>query len=278
MALDIASQNTLLTVDANINAPNLVDNYSKAFNGRTVLIPQGVGQIGAFTFDYRGDDSVDLDTEITDHWLEDNTAVQDHIGVRPMIVTIKGFVAELSLSRTQLAFINKAFSSITNGLSQVDAYLGHYTPGAIDSLQKGISQAQNIAIQIEQAAARAAQIASFFQAGPAMNKQQAAYFQLSSLALARVIFTVATPFQVFDNMAIMSLRVIQPKETRGWSDFTVKMKQLNFTEDLSLPFFSANYAGRTGGQIQNQTQNGSTQGTSVPGTEVLSAFPAPVVG
>lgn len=277
MALDLVSQETLQTVNPNVNAPNVVDNYSKAFNGRTILVPTGVGQIGAFAFDYRGDDEVDIEAEVTDHWLEDNTAVQDHIGVRPTIVTVKGFQSELNLSRTQLALINRALSSVTSGLTQVDAYLGHYTPGALESIQRAISQAQNIAIQIEQAAARAAQVASFFQPGPALNRQQAAYFELSSLALARVVFTVATPFQVFENMVITSMKVVQPKETRGWSDFTVKMKQLQFTQDLSLPFFTANNAGRTASQVQPGTQNGSTQGTTVPTATVIDAFPPPVV-
>lgn len=287
MALDIVSQKTLQTVDPNINAPDVVRNYSNAFNNRTILVPKtmgigkrsklgdaGVGQIGAFVFDYHGDDEVDLETEITDHWLEDNTSVQDHIGVKPMIVTVKGFVAEKVLTKAQSLSINGAFSTITSNLSQVPAYLGTYTPGAVESLQKAISQAQNISIQIEQAAARAAQLASFFPSAPSANRQQAAYFELTSLALARVIFTVTTPFQVFDNMAIMSLRIIQPKETRGWSDFTVKMKQLNFTQDLSLPFFSANYAGRDAEQIQPGTQDGATRGLATPTTAVTGAFTA----
>lgn len=277
MALDIASQVAIGTVDANVNAPDVVSNYNNEFYGRTVLIPKGVGQVGAFTFDYRGTDEINIDTEITDHWLEDNTAVQDHIGVKPTIVTVRGFVAELNLSGTTLSFINKALSSVANSLTQVPSYLGHYTPGTIDNLQKAISQAQNIAIQIEQAAARAAQIAAFFPHAPAMNRQQAAYFQLSSLARARVVFTVIAgdndnPFQVFDNMAIMSLRTVQPENIKGWSDFTVKMKQLQFTEDISLPVFTANNAGRTASQAQPGTQNGATQGTPVPASTVTGAF------
>lgn len=272
MALNIVSQANLALVKANVNASDFVSKYNDQFYGRTILVPKGVLQIDSFAFDYRGDETIDIETEITDHWLEDNTASQDHIGVKPIIVTVKGFVAELNLSRTQLAFINKAFSSITNGLSQVNAYAGSYTPGAVESLQKAISQAQNIAIQIEQAAARAAQISSFFPSGPALNRQQAAYFKLSSLALARTIFTVATPFQVFNNMAIQSLQVTQPKETKGWSDFTVKMKQLNFTESLSLPSYSARFAGRAAEQAQTSTQVGSTQGAAFQQSLITEAF------
>lgn len=272
MALNLVSQANLPLVKPNINDPDAVSRYSDSFNSRTILVPKDVLQISSFAFDYRGDEMIDIETDITDHFLENNTASQDHIGVKPIIVTVKGFVAELNLSRTQLAFINKAFSSITNGLSQVTAYSGSYTPGAVDSLQKAISQAQNIAIQIEQAAARAAQIASFFQSGPAKNRQQDAYFKLSSLALSRNIFTVATPYQVFDNMAIMSLTVLQPKDTKGWTDFTVKMKQLNFTQSLSLPAYLAKFAGRASSQAQVSTQVGSTQGTPAPQSLITQDF------
>lgn len=272
MALNPGSQATLATLDPNINAPDVVANYSDAFNGRTVLAPQGVAQIGAFEFDYEGDDEINLKCVVPKHWLESNDAVQDHVGVEPFSVTLHGFVSELQLGGTLAALINKALSGLQSSLQSITAYTGDYTPGVVDKMAQAISQAQSIAIQIEQAAARAAQIASFFTAGPALNRQQAAYFQLSSLALARVVFTVATPHQVFDNMVIEELRVVQPKETKVWTDFSVRMVQLNFADDLSLPFFSANFAGRTADGMQPPTQNGSTQGTPAADNAVTGAF------
>lgn len=260
-----ASVSTLATLNSNVNARDVTQQYDAAFNGRAILAPKGVQQIGAFAFDYKGDDVVDMVNDATDHWLEDNTAVQDHIGVHPTTVMLRGFVSELSLSSSLLSSISTALNAVQNTLTKVNAYTGGYTPGAVVAMQKSITQAQNVAVQIEQAVARAAQLASFFQNGPAMSKQQAAYFQLSSLRLARVVFTVFTPFQVFDNMVIIGLKSTQSEKTKTMSDFTVTMKQLNFSNSISVASYNANYGGRAAQSKQLRTLNGGTAGKAVVG-------------
>lgn len=273
------SQNaTLASINRNVNAKDVAQQYDVAFNGRTVLAPKGVQQIGAFAFDYKGDDVVNMENDVTDHWLEDNTAVQDHIGVKPNIVTLRGFVSELAVTSSLLSKLSAALNTVQTSLTRVQAYTGSYTPGVLTSMQKAISQAQNIAVQIEQGIARAAQLASFFQSGPALNKQQQAYFQLSSLRIARVVFTVFTPFQVFDNMVIVSLRSTQSEKTKTMSDFTVVLKQLNFSNNLTVSSYQANYGGRAAQNKQVLSQNGGTVGTAIAaGVAVIAGSFAPAV-
>lgn len=259
-SLPASAFSPLVGVDTNVNAKDLAQQYDAAFNGRTVLAPKGVQQIGAFAFDYKGDESVNMENEVTDHWLEDNTAVQDHIGVKPNMVTLRGFVSELSLSSSLLSKISTALNGVQNALTRVTAYTGSYTPGTLATMQQSISQAQNIAVQIEQAVARAAQLASFFQSGPAMTKQQAAYFQLSSLRIARVVFTVYTPFQVFDNMTIVALKATQSEKTRTMSDFSVTLKQLSFSNSITVSSYTGKFGGRAAQSNQTQTLNGGTAG------------------
>jgi hypothetical protein len=276
--LPTSANATLATLNRNVNAKDVAQQYDAAFNGRTVLAPIGVQQIGAFAFDYQGDASVDMENEATDHWLEDNTAVQDHIGVKPNIITLRGFVSELSLSSSLVSSLSKALNAVQTTLTRVQSYTGHYTPGVFTAMQKSISQAQNIAVQIEQGIARAAQLASYFQKGPAMTKQQQAYFQLSSLRIARVVFTVFTPFQVFDNMIIIGLKAIQSEKTKTMSDFIVTMKQLNFSNNLTVSSYQANYGGRAAQNKQFQTINGGTVGTAVTnGITALKGSFAPLL-
>lgn len=274
-ASDIGSILPLGARKNNVNQPNAASDYNDAFTSRTILVPIGVSQIGAFAFDYHGTDEIDLSLEAPDHWLEDNSAAQDHVAIKPFIVTLRGFVAELNLSPALFNKLNTALyiPSITSNLSQVGAYTGGYTPGAVNAMLAAITAAQNAALLIQQAISKGSQLASLFSSGPAMNRQQQAYFQISSLALARVVFTVATPFQVFDNMVITGLRTVQPENTKGWADFTVSLKQLNFSDDLSLPFFSANFDGRAAAGFQPLTQNGGTSGRPVPSTNLFGAFP-----
>ena len=52
--------------------------------------------IAGFLFDLQADDEIHLQSDITDHYVEDNTAIQDHIALRPEEITLKGLVAELT--------------------------------------------------------------------------------------------------------------------------------------------------------------------------------------
>lgn len=254
-----------------VNVPGAAALY-QSYLYPTIYAPYGVKQIGPFAFDDEHDDSVSQANTITDHFVETNEAVQDHIGVEPFRVTLKGVVSELVFSQASEGLVLSALQTVENTLSQADAYLGSYTPGATQTLLSAISQAQNVAVQIEQAASRAAQIASFFLSGPASNRQQEAYAQLSALRLARTIFTVYTPFQVFYNMAIENIQATQPALSTTKSTFTVTMKQIQFTSSLSSSSFSAQYGGNAAYGYQPQTSNGATNGLSSALTKVTNFF------
>lgn len=258
---------------ANFNVPGASQQFGTFLTVGGIVAPPGVLQISSFAFDYEGDDNVSLRNEITKHWVEDNTAVEDHIGVEPVTIRLKGRVSELTFSAATSGAVLAALSTVENALSQADAYLGKYTTGTTQTLLTAITQAQNIAVQIEQAAARLQQLASFFPAsGPQRNKQQAAFALLSALRNARVLFTVYTPFQVFYNMAIANIDATQPAGTRTISDFTVEMMQLQFTNSLSQSSFQSKYGGRAAAGYQPPTSNGVTAGVSALTSTITSIF------
>lgn len=259
----------------NFNASGAADRYKQAFINRSVLAPIGVKQIGPFAFDYQGDDTVDMNNDVTDHFLEDNTAVQDHIGVRPITVTMRGLISELALAQSVANSISAALASVENQLSQASAYLGAYTPGVTQRMFAAITQAQNLAIQVEQAAARAAQIASFFFPGPAqLNRLQAGYAELNSLYKAGTLFTVFTPFETFDNMAITSIKAVQPERSKTVADVTVTMKQLRFVQNIQPSAYQAQYGGNAANNWQSPTASGTTTGLPRPLSAVQLDFPA----
>lgn len=258
--------------ESNTNSPGAADLYQTFLVQGEVAAPLGVKQIGPFAFDFEGDDGVNLENEITDHWLEDNTAAQDHIGIKPVTISLKGRISELTFSASSIGTISAVLSTVENALSQADAYLGAYTPGVTQKLLTTITQVQGIAIQIEQAAARIAQIANFYPSGPQRNKQQTAFAMLSALRNARTVFTVFTPFQVFYDMVIMSVHASQPAGMKTISDFSVQMKQLQFTSDLSQSSFFTQYGGRAAVGYQPQTSNGLTSGIKTAASVVRAKF------
>ena len=45
-----------------------------------------------FLFHYNGEESITLDADITDHFVESNVALQDHIARRPVTYSVTGYI------------------------------------------------------------------------------------------------------------------------------------------------------------------------------------------
>lgn len=234
--------------------------YVDSLTSRYLIKPKSVSGIGGFLFDYEGEDTTELHADITDHYAENNTAIQDHVARNPTHLTLRGFVAELVYKPN--AGILGAINSIQNRLTTVPAYLGKYTPGAVANIQKVATQASNVGNQINQAIARVKNVVGFFgNSAPGQTKQQAAFNKLSALWETNQMMIVETPFGIFGNMLIEDLLFVQGDETKYWSDVTVKLKAMRFasTETASIDFKS----GRAAPQAESQINKGSTKGTPV---------------
>src|SRR5579863_4903278 len=47
-------------------------------------------------FHYEAENTAQLQSDITDHFIEDNTAIQDQIALKPEKITVHGFIGELN--------------------------------------------------------------------------------------------------------------------------------------------------------------------------------------
>lgn len=248
---------------------NGVNGVSAVNAGYVLIPPKGYkGGIAGFVFDYEGEEQITLESEITDHFAEDNSSVQDHIALRPYRVVLRGFISELVQPSIKQGFFG-ALSSLQANIGTVQAYLGKYTPQSLQKLQgiasNSISQVQNYATQAAGYLNQAKNLAALFGAGSAApTRQQAAFVALATLRDQRAIFTVLTPWVFLKGMAIESLVFVQSKDSKTRTDITVTMKQMRFVDVQSAQNVTANAAGRAGTMYQTQTSNGSTPGTSVP--------------
>ena len=66
---------------------NLINNF--------VVSPVVNLGIAGFQFDIFEEHKSELQAEITDHFVEDNSTRQDHIAIKPERFTLRGFVGEL---------------------------------------------------------------------------------------------------------------------------------------------------------------------------------------
>lgn len=207
--------------------------------------------IAGFLFNIVGDESVDLTSDITDHYIEDNTAVQDNIALRPEVITVRGIVAELA----QAAPAEKKLTPASDPLTPNPEMVPELTPGAVQT------QAIKVRTSRDQAAAVADGQSLFgvfdrtFGRNSNQTKQTEAFLYFYALWQARELFSVETPWGFFNTMAILSLRSEQPEDTKSKSDFTVTFKKIRIAQNVSVNL--GQLAGRLQAQQAPVSQNGN---------------------
>lgn len=246
--------------------------------------PSSLEQSPAILFHYEGEQTAMLESDITDHYAEDNTAIQDQIALRPEVITTHGFVGELNdIAPLGLG----ALQTVANKLTTISAY----TP----VLSLTALLAYNEAFQLYQVAANAQNSAvaawssingtggqnvigsNGLTAQPNQNKQQTYFQQFYGFWRNKTLFTVQTPWAVFQNMAIKSLRAIQDAETNVITDFEVSFKMIRIASTLSIPGIPLIYQGRAANQADPLNVLGTSSASNGPSVgfagEFSSSFP-----
>ena len=212
--------------------------------------------ISGFLFDVVGDEDVNLDSDITDHFVEDNTAVQDHIALRAPKVTVRGYVGELSVAVQGLAQLAQ---SIVERLTLLESLIPTLTTQATQSF----NNIQSIS-QVTYLIAQASNLYNIFANANASNlKQQSAFNYFMALWSSRTLCSVQTPFQIFNNMAIENVRALQPAESIYMGDFSVTFKAIRTVQSqISLGNLASMAIDRM--SEQSGTKNlGSTNGLKI---------------
>jgi hypothetical protein len=218
------------------------------------------GQDPKFLFNYEGENVVMLESDITDHFVEDNTSLQDQIALKPETITTHGFIGELTdIAPKLLAPVKYA----ADKLLTVSAYTPALSATALLAYNEAL-YAYQVAAAIGSTAAAAWNSLS---GGGSQNKQQVAFTTFYQYWKGRRLFTVQTPWAVFKNMAIRTLRAIQDPETRVITDFEITFKTVNIasTSILGAGAGVLNGQGRFNNQSAGVTDNGiGALGPSTP--------------
>lgn len=194
----------------------------------------GLQGIAGFLFDVPDMESIALDWDITDHFTESNSFLNDHKVKKPVIVTLTGFIGELVFRKAD--GIEGALQTISNRLETVEAYAGDSTPGGVQKAQRAVQQAQRTVSAINQTLDKVKNIVGFFAGeGPQETEQQKAYRILASLG-NEVILSVQTPWEFFDDMTIQSIGVTQNGETDQITDISVTLKQIRISDTKTVDF------------------------------------------
>lgn len=227
----------------------------------------------ALLFHYEGENSVSLESDITDHYIEDNSAIQDQVALKPAIITVHGFIGELNnVPPVGLSFLK----AIANQLTTVSAYTPQLTTTALIAYNEAFLIYQTAANAVNSAVSAWSSLTgsggenvigstglqspiSFTQ-----TRQQTAFQQFYGYWNARTLFTVQTPWAIFQNMIIQKLRAVQDAESRMYTDFEVTFKTIRIASTSLTSALAAQVQGRLNNQKADLVDAGNIPTTPMP--------------
>lgn len=206
-------------------------------------------------FDIIESDAISIQADITDNYVEDNTAVQDTMAIKPIEITLRGFVGEKVYDRSLMltGLIENAFSKISP-ISALVPQISSYANAVVNA-------AQYVESSINRYINNFKSIKDIFNKNktPQMSKQMAVAQNLLNLRNSRTLVTVSTPFGVFDNMLVLDAQMEQGNNTTV-SDLTVTLKQYNSVATQLVNIDYKKYAGRVAEQKAVEENLGKVRG------------------
>lgn len=279
------------------NVQNLVANAVNQY----IVRPTGgnpTNGINGFIFDILGEEEITLESEITDHYVEDNYAIQDHIAQRPIRFTAKGYVGEI----TDL-FPNTLLSILTSiqSLNSIGLFLPAFSAQATQVYAK----IAGVGNQIGNVISQAKNVYSILTgSSTSATRQQNAYQTFYGFWFKRTLCSVETPFGVLRDMAIERVMPMQAEGTSIISEFTITFKQIRLAQtittsltinnpagsgsfgfqsgsstspatgllDTSINNIQSNAKGRVSQMLNPTNINGQTTGVNISGKPIATSF------
>lgn len=212
-------KNNIINWANNIDNPQNTDMALLFTKSNTAHLPQ----IYLFSkFGIAQGAEIGLQSQITTHYTEENSAVNDHWAIAPMTYSVSGLIGELLYAAPTkwMNYIEAKTPKMLDALNFISPTLDNYTQAAY-----------NITQQIEADVERYRQVLrqglsslGFIEEGIAKTNQEYVFSRLQELQYSRQLVQVETPYGSFSNMAITNIRLSQ-KNNRYISNLTVDFQQ-----------------------------------------------------
>lgn len=222
--------------------------------------PQQSGQevgIGGFTVFARVSDSYKLTADAPDIYLEDGTAISDHIILKPLSITITGDVSDVHVRRDPIiSGLVRALAEIGNVSSQYASPATQSQIARVASLINTINDTINAAGAAIDAGTQAIE---FFGNADAQTKSTQEKFldAMEAIHFGKQLIDIDMPFRRHTNMVITAFTSSTDNEADS-TTFTIEAKKVSFT---GLQYVEVEQpAPGVGGQLDKEAAKGSQEG------------------
>lgn len=207
--------------------------------------------IGGYLFDIDMDAEIVVNSDITDHYTEQNNPINDNWAVKPEEITLTGLVAEL----IQYAVPAPASQSpVPDPVPVIPGYPPELTPQA----QQDDDQTVATATLTSDAVASSQSIYGYFvdkgDKDQIRTTQAIVFAYFYQVILGRQLVSVETPWGTMTDMALINCRTRQGPDSKSVTDFSLTFKKIRYVDDITIN--PGQLAGRVAAQRAPVTQKG----------------------
>lgn len=222
-------------IDKNIVAQKMLKEVADI--GTIVVNIIGATGIAGFKFHVPQTEMVNFENEVTDHYIDTNSAVQDHIVQKPITITVSGLVGDYFYSNNE---IEDMVALITPTLALVKEFL----PNITDRTVKRLTDAQsghinlpnvqipdgNIHFQLQGEKNFEFNIVDLFKLFQNLYKiksaQTRAFIFFECLWKSRARFSIETTWKRYDNMIVQRVQAKRDNNA-DITEFSITFKQIS---------------------------------------------------
>lgn len=173
-----------------------------------------------FLFDIPQTERIRLAAQITDHFTEDNEAIQDHVAFDPIKLTLTGMVGELLYEKS-------AIEKYATMLFMTMGSIGAISPNKSLSALRFLSEAARLKSAANSVMASMRDIGALFDAGKyGKNRQQESFSKLQKLFYSRQVVKIETPWINLPSMILESIELSQEEDSKDRSYVTCSFKEI----------------------------------------------------
>lgn len=236
-----------------------------------IVSPKHAEGINGWIFDIPKSEQVKISNDITDHYMENNSFINDHVVRKPIKITLTGLIGEL-VYRKPIGY-SADLNFFSGSLEVVDTYLGDYSPQQLQKQQNLLNEVQknnNFVNQIVQKTTNI--VKSFSGDGQLRTMQEVAYSELKALSDNNSLLKVQTPFAYYENMFIEDLTFSQEEDSDSYCDISITLKEMRFAETTTVAFNDDLLPSRNQQQDTDDVNNGTIKGTDRNESFLYTAF------
>jgi hypothetical protein len=250
------------TTIAQTNSNGQTDVTSYVDNKYKVIVSKaGKKGISGWLFDVPKEQTLTHDAEMSMHYTEQGSFLNDTRVKKPDQIVLTGFIGELVFRKPQPGSIEYALQQATNKLGAVNAYLVPFTQGITQKIALITARASYVANQANAIIKRASNLVNYFSGNEAvLNAQQKAYLEIYSLWSTGQVVEVQTPWRFFPSMQILNIVARQDETTNDYTDFSITLQEYRTAGVMITAFNSDIFPASEEIQKQPATEQGKLQG------------------